>query len=280
MKQIVLAGGLGKRTWDITKTPKQFFPLKNGISCFILTIQRALNILDPKDILIIINKKFISIALHQLNNFFPKNYVENFTIIIENQSKNTLSPVFYGLLHLKQNFSNIDQVIITPCDHIINNIESYSFDVANIIKQNNKINFLCVKPYEINDQYGHVIINKNSPSIKNFIEKPNTKTIQSLINSNELFFWNSGIYIANIDFLLNLLENFLSIDIKNNKNFKNTFFPIEKLFFLDRIIEDLMPIISIDLLFQNNVNNAFAHQINFDWLDIGCPKRLSTLMGL
>jgi mannose-1-phosphate guanylyltransferase/mannose-6-phosphate isomerase len=279
MKNIILAGGIGKRTWDLINFPKQFFIIQDGFSCFIMTIFRALEICKSKDIIITINKEYLEVAINQCNQFFPNIY-HDFIFIVESESKNTLSSIFYSLLFLKKN-DNLDyQIIINPCDHIIENLIIYKNDVNKIFQQNNKINFLCVQPFEINDQYGHIILNKENKKIEKFIEKPSFERIKNFIESNELFYWNSGIYVVNGGFLFDLLEDFLNFSEKKSKKIKNEFLPIEKLFFIDKIIEDLMPNISIDLFLQKNINLecCSAYQINFDWLDIGCPKKLAYFM--
>ena len=279
MKQIILAGGVGKRTWNLINLPKQFFLLKNGRSCFILSIFRALQICEPQDIFITLNKNYLEVAIGQLNQFFLNIYQE-FIIIVENESNNTFAPIFYSLLFLEAKNDLNQQIIINPCDHIINDLVTYEEDIMDVCMQNNKINFLCVKPWDMNDQYGHIILNKESKKIKQFVEKPSIEKIKNFIDSEELFYWNSGIYIANGEFLLDSLKKFLNFDEKKDKNIKNEFLPIEKLFFLDKIIEDFMPNISIDLFLQKNINldNFSAYQINFDWLDIGCPKKLASFM--
>jgi mannose-1-phosphate guanylyltransferase len=279
MKQIILAGGLGKRTWDVIHSPKQFFLLDGKNSCFVMSIFRALKIVKPKDIIITLNRRYLGTAISQIKNFFP-NICSDFTIIVESEIKNTLAPIFYSLLFLEKNELEDQQIIISPCDHLIRDTNSYKRDIENVIYENDKINFLCIQPSEINDQYGHIILDKKTQKIKQFIEKPNAEKIQNFIDSKEKFFWNSGIYVVNGKFLLQELKNFLNFDEKNNKNIKNEFLPIEKLFFSTKIIEDFMPNVSIDLFLQKNINidDCYAHQINFDWLDIGCPKKFASLV--
>ena len=276
MKQIILAGGRGERTWDMIQFPKQFFVFKNRLSSFALSIQRALKVCEPKDIIITISKNHLGVAIEQLKIFFP-NVCQKFIIIVENESKNTLPSIFYSLLFLAQSDSLNQQIIISPCDHIINDVRLYSDDIQNICQQNNQINFLCVKPYEVNNQYGHLILNKKSKKAQQFIEKPSIEKINNLVELDENFYWHSGIYVANGEFLFDSLKNFLNFDEKNDKNFKNSFLPIEKLFFLCKIVEDFMPNMSIDLFLQKNINldHCSTYQINFDWLDIGCPKKLA-----
>ncbi len=174
--------------------------------------------------------------------------------------------------------SDDEQMIIAPCDHMIEDDVAYCNDVMSVISQKNKLNFLVVKPWEINSQYGHVIFRDGK--FDGFLEKPCEEIIHNLRQKNIEYFWNSGIYIVNCVFLYHLIKEFLIFDEKNHKFI---FLPIENLFFLDNIFENFMKNLSIDLFFQEIIKSKnlefSAYQINFDWLDIGCLSKISA-MGL
>jgi mannose-1-phosphate guanylyltransferase (GDP) (EC 2.7.7.22) len=55
MKALILAGGSGTRLWPASREayPKQFLKLNGGKSLLQQTLERLLNIVSPKDILLL-----------------------------------------------------------------------------------------------------------------------------------------------------------------------------------------------------------------------------------
>jgi mannose-1-phosphate guanylyltransferase/mannose-6-phosphate isomerase len=69
MKVLILAGGSGTRLWPASREayPKQFLKLNCGKSLLQQTLERLLNIVSPKDILLLTNEQYKFHVLSEVN---------------------------------------------------------------------------------------------------------------------------------------------------------------------------------------------------------------------
>lgn len=293
MKQILLAGGIGKRVHHIFKQPKQFarFFLKNNFyySTFMLAVERAL-ILNFDEIIVIVNKNYLYILIDQLAIITNNNF-DRFFILVENTIGNTMLAVYSGIKFMSNFFSDSikEKILISPVDHIILSTNKYKQDIENAIEESQTINLFGINPLKLNDSssYGNIFCNLDG-KISNFIEKPNSKDLAYFLKKNLIHYWNSGIFLVGIDFVINAIDELfyhhkIKLDFQSyitfeNKNGSIIDFPLEKIFFLNRIDNVDLLQIPFDLLLSKCIKNISVSRANFDWLDIGSEDALKGII--
>ncbi|RME13612.1 MAG: mannose-1-phosphate guanylyltransferase/mannose-6-phosphate isomerase, partial [Aquificota bacterium] len=202
MKVLILAGGSGTRLWPLSreKHPKQFLKLFEGKSFLKLTYERALRLVDHKDIVIVTNEEY----QHKVvNDLYP---YEGYSVIVETYRRNTGPAVALGLLYIKE-FLMVDDeevVAVLASDHLIKPEESfveYMKFAEDIAKEGYLVTF-GVKPTrpEVNfgyiraggtiEEYGRL----KAYTIDEFIEKPERERAEKMLKEG-FYFWNSGNFV-------------------------------------------------------------------------------------
>lgn len=127
MKIVILAGGLGKRLWPLSreKKPKQFVPLIGDKSLIQIAVERVLTGFNKKDVFVVLNKKFLKEAQKQL----PKLSLKNF--IVEPESRGTTTAIGLALYRIYK--KNPKEIIITMAsDHYIGNVKKFIWNTKNL----------------------------------------------------------------------------------------------------------------------------------------------------
>lgn len=203
-KTFILAGGVGLRLWPLSSiiTPKQFLKIFSNKSLFQQTVER--NLTDDSPV-IIVSKEHVEIVKIQLEEIGISPDYSEIEIIVEPVRRNTAASVITAAHHAKKH--GIDNIIIAPCDHVINDTASYRAAISEGLNllQSSKIVALAVQPDSFSSEFGYIEAAKKvdgSFGVKSFIEKP-SKEPQGLFTSNKYYFWNSGIYLMNAEYIIN-----------------------------------------------------------------------------
>lgn len=203
---IIICGGSGSRLWPISdhQKPKQFLNLFNNKSLFELTLERCKQLSEQSPIIItsLQNKKHILPLI--------KKYYKNIFLIYEEVGRNTATALTLSLSKAKE----IDpkaSTIILPSDHHIKDHLSFSNVVKKINPYLNKYiwHLIGIPPKHPATGYGYIKAQKTNfvSKIEYFIEKPNYLEAKKLLKNNKIF-WNSGIFIGEIEkLLLSIQEN-------------------------------------------------------------------------
>jgi len=263
---IILCGGSGTRLWANTKYnyPKQFIDF-GGWTLLEKTLNR---IKDP-----IFDYPIISTNLKYLKQVKTKlknSKIKKYKIIVEPEKKNTAPAILTSTL--LNDIPNDQPLIFLAADHLIENINLFNSKIKSNIKNlsNENIFIFGVKPNLPSSEYGYFISKKRKDNINEvikFIEKPNYKKAQQIINKNA--YWNSGMFFATKqsiinnfkkyqpEIYLNCLKAFSNGKVKNNiyylnkKNFKNV---LSK---------------SFDYGILEKTKKINAIKLNMSWSDLG-----------
>jgi mannose-1-phosphate guanylyltransferase len=286
IKQILLAGGKGKRVESLLNIPKQFCKLINKnnrkYSTFMLSLERAKSISDIKDIIIVINYKYIEIAIRQIMEISPYEY-KKFTIVVEKNTCDTMIAIYQITKFVTQQYLNEENILVVPCDHIIFNIQNYINTVINSMKKHTNISLFGITPDNFAEsiKFGNIFTDENS-NILGFHEKPDITFLRKSLSHTIKHYWNSGIFLLNIEFILRKMSEIFNIKhdilLTNNKKSEKIDFPIEKMFFLNNNVEDLLKI-PFDFLIPKVLENIKVAECSFDWIDIGSPEKIRELVN-
>lgn len=266
---LIMAGGKGTRFWPLSteEKPKQFLNLLGNETMLQMTYNRINKLVPKERIFISTGLKYKDLVFEQLKGISHEN------IIIEPESRNTSACICLSSLYIKKKFDNCN-VIVLPSDHLIKNenefIDTISYANQFLIENNTGIVTFGIKPNRPETGYGYINskfnnLNKIS-KVNSFVEKPDYSTALKYISDGN-YYWNSGIFVWNVNVILNLIKKFLN-------NTYEVLSPILDLSFdeCENFINKnygLTDDISIDYGVMEKYDNIFVIEGKFGWDDVG-----------
>ena len=169
-------------------------------------------------------------------------------------------------------------MVVTPSDHVVMNVKEFQRVVNSALKFTNKsdaILTLGITPNRPETGYGYIEADLSYPSINNkeiyrvdsFKEKPNLATAERYLKKNS-FFWNSGIFIWNVNTVVNALRVY-------QPSISKVFERMLPYYFTDKeqeMINEQFPTcesISIDYAIMEKADEIFVFPASFGWSDLG-----------
>lgn len=271
---LIMAGGKGTRFWpkSTEEKPKQFINLIDDKTMIQLTIDRIRNIVPIEKIFVATGEKYIELLKEQIPDLPDRN------IIVEPVGRNTAPCILLASLYIKQIYNDCN-IAVLPSDHLIKNKKDYieTLKKANEYIENNKnaIVTIGITPDRPETGYGYIKYNKMEKKdivkVEKFVEKPNLEIAKQYLKSKE-YLWNAGMFIFNIDYMLEELEN----------NYNETYKLLQTLpnIYDENYNDKLNEIypkcesISIDYAVMEKSKNIYVIPSNFGWDDIGTWKAL------
>ena len=222
---VILCGGSGTRLWPLSRKslPKQFVPLFKNKSLLQITLDRFFSN-DSKAKFDTQSTKLAKQAIcvgSIEHKFLMKDIVDeseaSSKFILEPLPRNTSAAMAATCL-----MAGKDEILVfCPSDHFINDLDEYINTVilASYSVEKNTIVALGARPTFPSTAYGYMDVFKKSKdqkffNVRKFIEKPDLKNAQQLIESKNVF-WNAGSFMAYPDTVLDALDKFAP-DILNH----------------------------------------------------------------
>lgn len=267
---VIMGGGVGSRFWPFSRTscPKQFLDfLGIGRSLLQMTYDRIAKLIPPENIYIVTNEAYASLTYEQL----PE--VAHDHILLESQRRNTAPCIAWASYHIGK--INPDAVmLVAPCDHIIFREDEFARTIERgfeFAERNNRLLTIGINPHRPETGYGYIQVGENYEEgvccVKTFVEKPDYEMAKVLVDSGE-FFWNSGMFIWNVNTIINALEKHLpDVAILFDQATESILTPLEKAT-IDKVYERC-PAISIDFGVMEHADNACVICSDLGWNDLG-----------
>ena len=271
---LILAGGSGIRLWPLSRNdkPKQFLPVfSNNLSFFQATLQRALKITDASHIYILTQKKyseFINVQAPQI----PRD-----NIFFEQHKRNTAPAIATAMMKVKNRCGDSVSVVL-PADHYIADEETFLTTIKRAretAEANDKIITIGIPPTRPDTAFGYI---KHGAEIENslfiadtFKEKPDYSRALDFISSAE-YFWNSGIFVCKLSFMLSQYRKYLP----EVYEFAKEICMADSETRADELYSS-MPSISIDYGILEKTDSVFVIKGIFGWDDIGSWSALDRL---
>lgn len=209
---LIMAGGKGERFWPKSREnlPKQFISLVGERSMLQQTVARIKPILPFERIFVITGQRYQNLVMQQL----PELPIEN--IVLEPTGMDTAPCIGLGVSKIKKIFENCN-IVILPADHVIENAESFLQTIrlgeAFLNSGNEGILTIGIKPDRPETGYGYIKIEDHPCEneiyrVRRFVEKPDSSLAETYISEGN-YFWNSGIFITDANYILKRIDEFL-----------------------------------------------------------------------
>lgn len=269
---LIMAGGSGCRLWPLSREmcPKQLLKICNDKTLFQSTFLRLEKVLSPKNILTLTNVKLASDVKAQLKELSKEASLSD--VLTEPMGKNTAPSIGLGVYWiLKQLSDSVDPVIlVTPADHTVANESSFaqSLEQGLNLANDGYIVTFGAKAERPDTGFGYIktsaAVSSNGLRVDEFKEKPDFKTAQEYVNS-ENYFWNCGIFMFKASVILEEFKKFAPdiINILDKAKIDNSVPSIPYNDF------EKMPDISIDYAVMEKSDKIALVPLDCGWSDLG-----------
>lgn len=268
---VILAGGRGRRLWPSSREacPKQFIDFfGTGRTQLQATYDRVIKLLPKENIYICTCKEYLDIARQQLPEVPERN------VMVEPIHRNTAPTVAWAAMRIHKKNPEAN-VLVLPSDQMVLNESSFLRNVEigfNYVSENDVLLVMGVKPTRPEPGYGYIQLGDLSCkpdvyAVKSFTEKPEREFATMFMQSGE-FYWNTGIFQANVRYLLQSFEGIFPEVLRTLRYKKIEYTYEEEMAF---VIENYprYPNISLDYAVLEQGKNVFVMKCDFGWADLG-----------
>jgi mannose-1-phosphate guanylyltransferase len=233
--------------------PKQYLDIFNGKSLFEITVERNRNIADKVMVVGNIDNCHLSKKVLDKSN---TTYID----IIESTPRNTAAAIAFAAFASHPE----DILVVTPSDHIIDEMESYENAIQEAIEKASKGYIVTFGIVPTKPETGYGYIERKGDDVISFREKPNQVSARDFIAKGN-FLWNSGMFCFKAGVLLEELKEFtpevyakskLAWDTNTDGN-------------LDLDLSMDIPSISIDYAVMERSKKIKVVSSQFGWSDLG-----------
>lgn len=265
---VILAGGLGKQLWPMSRTsyPKQFLTILGEKTL----LQKNMELLDAFSTtppLLICNEEHRFIIAEQLREIDLLDH----NIVLEPASRNTAPAIaLSALIAISSNKNALLLVLAT--DHIISDKTAFQNTIKKAIPvaESGELITFGVKPTHAETSYGY--IRRGNPvnyffKATEFVENPDSDRARNFISSRD-YYWNSGIFLFRADRYLEELKAYSPDIYESCKTaLKNSQFDLDFIRIDNRAFQ-ACPSKSIDCAIMQHTNHASVVPLDAGWSDI------------
>ncbi|OGL42990.1 MAG: hypothetical protein A2161_04705 [Candidatus Schekmanbacteria bacterium RBG_13_48_7] len=269
-----MAGGRGTRFWPLSRKhkSKQVLRLIGNRTMIQEAVIRLLPVILPENIYIVTGTILKETIRKQVPLIPPEN------ILVEPVGRNTAPCIGFALIKIMQQFKEDPIIVVTPSDHIIEDVAGFQNVLRNgiaSVSNDRYIATLGIMPTNPETGYGYIHIDKKESKsagleywhVREFIEKPDFETAKKFLNSGE-YLWNSGMFIFSASTMLAAFQDHLPtmhsqlmtmMEAGGKKDEEHVTNEIFSMF--ERI--------SIDYGIMEKAKNIIALRCDFGWCDMG-----------
>lgn len=276
---VIMAGGVGKRFWPLSRTtvPKQFLDVADTGETFIRkTYNRFLKIVPKENILIVTADRYKDLVKEQIPEICDEN------LLLEPYSRNTAPCIAYATYTLLKRNPDA-HIVVTPSDHLIGNEDIFTETILNAFRHiagHDVLMTLGVVPTRPDTNYGYIQAwggreaykSQEPMPVKTFTEKPDKALAQVLIGTGE-FFWNSGIFLCKAEIIRQEMEKHLPEVTRFFAGWESAIgTKLEREFILKAYTDSLN--VSLDYGLLEKTERAWIYPTSFGWQDVGTWESL------
>ena len=270
---IIMAGGVGSRFWPLSRRekPKQFLDIVGtGETLIQQTYRRFKKSCPEENIFVVTNTDHRNLVIEQLK-------IDPSRVLIEPFRRNTAPCLAYGTFRILK--ENPDALItVTPADHLIVKEDVFSEVIQRcyeFAEKNDALITLGIKPDRPETGYGYIQADQKKPvkgfnnllKVKTFTEKPDIDLAKVFLESGD-FYWNSGIFIWNINAILKAIEKHLPDMYNVFDEGRELFGTKQEKSFIGKTYAECKNI-SIDYGIMEKADNVYVMGTDIGWSDLG-----------
>src|SRR5680860_487965 len=207
---VMLSGGTGSRLWPVSRSqmPKQLVPLLSSRSLLQETALRVSGVDDIAPPLIICNAEHRFMIASQLQEI----EVEPTAIVLEPVGRNTAAAAAVAA-KIIGDLQTDGILILLPTDHHISDGEGFrqAVSAAATHAERGHIVTFGVTPRSAETGYGYIrrgkTLDHDAFAVSQFCEKPSLERAKGFLSEGG-YDWNSGIFMARADVLLEEMETY------------------------------------------------------------------------
>jgi len=282
---VVMAGGVGKRLWPLSrrKRPKQVLKLFDGQTLLRRCFERLSPIFDMRNIIVLTNAGYVDIIRENIPEL-PFN-----NVIAEPAVRDTAGAIGLAATVLTRYDTDATMAVVTA-DQLIEPAEvlQQAFKDALALVNNNPNDMITfgIQPTFAATGLGYIkcAAARHCPDCENevysvlaFKEKPDEKTAKEYLDNGK-YLWNSGMFVWKARTILDNLAKFLPEateplrKIQRNWDSPNQNQTLQEWFLK-------LPKISIDYAVMEKADGVYAIKLNCRWLDMGSFAALADIVS-
>ena len=265
---VIMSGGVGSRFWPYSRKnlPKQFLDFfVTGRSLLQQTFDRFNKLIPAENILIVTNELYANLVQQQLPQLHPQQ------ILLEPSRRNTAPCIAWASYHIRALNPNAN-IVVAPSDHLILKEDEFLSAIEKgleFVAKADKLLTLGIKPNRPETGYGYIQIaskeEDNVYKVKTFTEKPELELAKLFVASGE-FYWNSGLFMWNVNNIIKAIEEYLPDVVMNLKS--DVYGTSEEMAFINEHFPACTNV-SIDFGVMEKADNVYVSLGDFGWSDLG-----------
>lgn len=209
---VIMAGGLGTRLWPMSRKacPKQFLDVLGcGRTLLQQTYDRYSRIVPPENIIISTHVDYTSMVHEQLPD------VSRERVVHEPAFRGTAPSIANLACHIRA-LNPKANIVVAQSDQLVLNEDKFIEIVSrgfDFVTDSDKLVVIGIKPSCPETRYGYIqaegdIVDGLFYKVRTFTEKPAIEFARVFVDSGE-FYWNSGIYIWNVQSIIDTMSRCL-----------------------------------------------------------------------
>ncbi len=275
---VIMAGGQGTRFWpeSTVAKPKQYLNLVGDRSLLAQTLTRFGEVIPAAQRFIVTVE-----SQYKLAKQHSQGELNSSGVILEPAGRNTAPCILLSIAALVEQGAALDDVVtIVPADHVILNEKGFQDIISKAsrkARESDAIVTIGITPNFPHTGYGYIAksqqLDNNFFTVDSFREKPDSKTATEYVKSGN-YFWNAGMFVAKIGFLLNEFEQYAPETFSCYADLLKNINDPAKL----KLTYESIPKESIDYAIMEKSKSVLVIPAAFDWNDLGSWDALESVV--
>ena len=274
---ILLAGGLGKRLWPLSRElhPKQLMALAGAESLLQEAARRALLASAPDRVITVTTEALFLPVRDQLGEVDAR-LAGN--VLLEPSGRNTAAAVAVAALHARAEFGD-PILFVAPSDHVVRDAQAVADAVRLAAQAPDRLVTFGIAPDRPETGYGYIV--PGAPlhpharihGADRFIEKPDAETLRGLLAEGDAR-WNSGMFVFRAGLVLDELAAYaprVHATVQAAYAQRRTSLGAWR---FPHALYEAIPAVPIDKAVMERTDKAAVIPIDPGWSDVGSWRKL------